>query len=161
MSKNIPPNHLPRVATNNKQTEQTGISLPHLQSSAKIRWVRDETSLSGGEDGPHKHNAMPLHYMQAFMLPRWVFQPLNKINRRFLWRGKAEKYSGGHCLVPWERVTLPKRFEGLRITDLQLQNKALLLKWLWSANNNETSLWSRGATGRVPTPIQLSPLIKS
>jgi Reverse transcriptase (RNA-dependent DNA polymerase) len=63
MPKNKPPNRLPRVATNNKQTEQTSVSSPHLQSSAKIRWVHDKTSLSDGKGGPHKHRTQTqCHY---------------------------------------------------------------------------------------------------
>jgi zinc-binding in reverse transcriptase len=47
---------------------------------------------------------------------------------------------GGNCLLPWKKVTLPKRFGGLGIMDLQLQNQALLLKWLWVANSDTNSL---------------------
>jgi hypothetical protein len=87
-------------------------------------------------------NAMPLHYMQAFLLPAWVTKIITQITRRFLWKGTADKFSGGNCLVPWKQVTLPKQFGGLGITDLQLQNWALLTKWIWLASSNELSLWT-------------------
>jgi hypothetical protein len=72
----------------------------------------------------------------------WVTKIITQITRRFLWKGTADKFSGGNCLVPWKQVTLPKRFGGLGITDLQLQNWALLTKWIWLASSNEPSLWT-------------------
>jgi Reverse transcriptase (RNA-dependent DNA polymerase) len=41
-------------------------------------------------------NAMPLHYMQAFMLPKWVLNTIIKIICRFLWRGTTDTFAGGH-----------------------------------------------------------------
>jgi hypothetical protein len=69
-------------------------------------------------------NDIPLHYMQAFHLPKWVIQMRTKITRRFLWRGTKDTYSGGHCLIAWPKVTLPKPNGGLGTTDIELQNKA-------------------------------------
>jgi hypothetical protein len=88
-------------------------------------------------------NAMPLHYMQAFMLSKWVLNTIIKITHRFLWRDTTDTFSRGHCLVPWNRVTLPKQFR-LGLIDLKLQNQALLMKWLWLANQNNqySSLWN-------------------
>jgi hypothetical protein len=88
-------------------------------------------------------NAMPLHYMQAFMLSKWVLNTIIKITHRFLWRDTTDTFSGGHCLVPWNRVTLPKQF-GLGLIDLKPHNQALLMKWLWLANQNNqySSLWN-------------------
>jgi hypothetical protein len=31
-------------------------------------------------------NVVPLHYMQAFILPKWVIKQITKTTRRFLWR---------------------------------------------------------------------------
>jgi zinc-binding in reverse transcriptase len=85
---------------------------------------------------------MPTYYMQAFILPTWVVQNLQKITRRFLWRGSSANYSGDHCLVQWAKVTLPKSRGGLGVTDLKLHNIALALKWLWIGLTDPTSLWS-------------------
>jgi hypothetical protein len=71
-------------------------------------------------------NTIPLHYMQAFLLPKWVNNRINRITRCF--RGNKNTYSGGHCLVAWPKLTLPKTHEGLGIMDLSLQNKTLLVK---------------------------------
>jgi hypothetical protein len=45
-------------------------------------------------------------------------------NQRYLLGG------GGHCLVTWQKLTTPKINGGLGIIDIELQNKALLLKWI-------------------------------
>jgi hypothetical protein len=66
--------------------------------------------------------------MQALLLPKWVIQTIIEIIRHFLWRGTKETYSGGHCLVAWPKVALPKINGGLGIIDIELQNKALILK---------------------------------
>jgi hypothetical protein len=50
-------------------------------------------------------NAIPLHYMQAFLLPKWVINRINRITRCFIWRGNKNTY---HCLVAWPKLTLPK-----------------------------------------------------
>jgi hypothetical protein len=87
-------------------------------------------------------NAMTLHYMQAFLMPAWIIRTIEQITRRFLWKGHTDHFSGGNCLVPWGKITLPKIFGGLGVTDLRLQNWALLTKWLWLASSNELSLWA-------------------
>jgi hypothetical protein len=88
-------------------------------------------------------NAVPLHYMQAFVLPKWVIKQITNTTRRFLWRGNKETYSGGHCLVAWTKITLSKNNGGLGIIDLQLQNKTLLLKWIWLPDCGYQCLWTK------------------
>lgn len=90
-------------------------------------------------------NAMPMYYMQAFLLPTWVIKSIEKIKRSFLWRGN-EECSGGHCLVAWERVCLPKIHGGLGILDLKRQNTSLLLKCVWDLHEKHSSIWTRTVT---------------
>jgi ribosomal protein L34 len=87
-------------------------------------------------------NAIPLHYMQAFLLPKWVINRINRITRHFIWRGNENTYSRGHCLVAWPKLTLLKTHGGLGIMDLSLQNKTLLVKWIWLAETDEACLWA-------------------
>jgi hypothetical protein len=86
-------------------------------------------------------NAIPMHYMQDLLLPKWVIKEITQITPRFLWRGQKTNL-GGHCLVAWGQITLSKINGGLGILDLQLQNKALLIKWLWLAESEHQCLWS-------------------
>ncbi|KAJ1689817.1 hypothetical protein LUZ63_013972 [Rhynchospora breviuscula] len=85
--------------------------------------------------------ALPLHYMQVLKLPPWLLKHLEGIRRRFFWKGK-DKCLGGHCLVNWSKCCLPKENGGLGILDLQRQNQALLMKWLWKLKHEPTSVWS-------------------
>jgi hypothetical protein len=63
-------------------------------------------------------------------LPSWAIKAIDKIIRSFLWRGRKEAM-GGHCLVAWNKVTRPKEFGGLGISNLQKMSWALRLRWLW------------------------------
>ncbi|KAJ1696613.1 hypothetical protein LUZ63_005125 [Rhynchospora breviuscula] len=85
--------------------------------------------------------AMPLHYMQAIRLPTWLLKHLEGLRRSFFWRGK-NKYLGGHCLVNWSKCCLPKKNGGLGFISLDIQNQALLLKWLWKLTAEHNSLWT-------------------
>jgi hypothetical protein len=44
-------------------------------------------------------NALSLHYMHVFLLPKWVTKTIRSITRRYLYRGTEPSFSGGHCLV--------------------------------------------------------------
>ncbi|KAJ1702140.1 hypothetical protein LUZ63_001919 [Rhynchospora breviuscula] len=84
---------------------------------------------------------MPLHYMQAIRLPILVVWHLEGMRRNFFWKGK-DKCLGGHCLVNWSKCCLPKENGGLGIISLDLQNQALLIKWLWKLKAEQNSLWT-------------------
>ncbi|KAJ3691188.1 hypothetical protein LUZ61_020352 [Rhynchospora tenuis] len=85
--------------------------------------------------------AMPLHFMQAIRLPAWLLKHLEGLRRSFFWKGKS-KCLGGHCLVAWSKCCLPKENGGLGIFSLDLQNQALLSKWLWKLTTQQNSLWT-------------------
>jgi hypothetical protein len=87
-------------------------------------------------------NAVPLHYMHVFILPKWVIKQITNTTRRFLWRGNKETYSGDHYLVASTKITLSKNNGGLGIMDLQLENKSLLLKWIWLPDCGHQCLWT-------------------
>ena len=76
-------------------------------------------------------SAMHLHYMQAFKIPVGVIRHIDKMRRNFMWKG-TEIYKGINCLVNWERVCNLQENGGLGIIDLNCQNDALLIKWLWA-----------------------------
>lgn len=52
--------------------------------------------------------AMPIYYMQTFLLPKWVIETIDKIRKRFLWHGHNGQEGRYMSLVAWEIVTRPK-----------------------------------------------------
>ncbi|KAJ3676152.1 hypothetical protein LUZ60_003564 [Juncus effusus] len=98
----------------------------------------------GGRNTLIKANlgALPVYFMQAFKLPKWVIKQLNRVIRSFFWKGESSCL-GGKCLVKWSRACLPKKHGGLGIADLASQNKALLLKWIWKLDNDKDGLWAQ------------------
>jgi hypothetical protein len=65
---------------------------------------------------------------------------IEKILRGFLWKGWRYAH-GGHCLVAWDRVCMPKELGGLGIINLRKMNIALRACWLWLSRVEATWPW--------------------
>lgn len=74
-------------------------------------------------------SAMLLHYMHAFKILVGVIKHIDKMRRRFLWKGN-DMCKGINCLVNWEIVCTLKINRGLGIIDFSTQNDALMVKWI-------------------------------
>ena len=74
-------------------------------------------------------------------LPPWAIKAIDRLRRGFLRRGRKEA-KGGHCLVAWTKVCLPKELGGLGISDLQNLGWALQLRWLWLMKIDPTRPWT-------------------
>ena len=85
-------------------------------------------------------NSMTIYLTMAMYLPSWAIKAIDKIRRSFLWRGR-KNVLGRHCLVAWKKVTRPKEFGGLGISDLQKMNWALRLRWLWLKKTESGRPW--------------------
>ena len=48
---------------------------------------------------------------------------------------------GGHCLVAWPKVCLPKELGGLGISNLQNLSWALRMRWLWLKKTDPNRPW--------------------
>jgi hypothetical protein len=70
-----------------------------------------------------------------FEKPKGVLKNLDHFKSRFFWQGSNKKYK--YRLARWDILCRPKDQGGLRILDLQLQNKCLLAKWLVNLLNSE------------------------
>lgn len=86
-------------------------------------------------------DSLPTYLMMALQLLPSVIETPDSRRRAFLWSGE-EKCHGSACLIAWEQVTKPKRYGGLRIKDLNIQNKCLLLKLLHRLHSPEESSWA-------------------
>jgi hypothetical protein len=62
------------------------------------------------------------------------------------WKGEEpNKVSGGHCLVNWPMVCMPKELGGLGILDLEGSARALHLRWVVVQTVVELGMNPRGA----------------
>jgi hypothetical protein len=76
---------------------------------------------------------------------------IEKILRGFLWKGRRDA-QGGHCLVAWDRVCMPKGLGGLSIINLWKMNLALRTRWLWLSRVEASRSWKE-------FDIQVPPLV--
>lgn len=86
-------------------------------------------------------SSLPLHYMQALKVPKWVFEKIDRIRHSFLWKGQ-DVCKPINCLVNWEKTCALKENGGLGIIHFQNQNDALLTKWIWICQSNRQSSWA-------------------
>lgn len=84
--------------------------------------------------------ALPMHFMAALPLPAWATKVINRRCRGFLWKGE-EDISGGHCLMPWARVCMPKELGGLGVINLKYFGIALRCRWPWLRWEEEARPW--------------------
>ncbi|CAN4120469.1 unnamed protein product [Withania somnifera] len=63
---------------------------------------------------------------------------MDKLRRKISWQEGKEKK--GYSLVKWSTVMLNKESGGLGIRNLMIQNKSLLMKWLWRYTSKERAL---------------------
>ena len=85
-------------------------------------------------------NAIPIHQLLALAPPKKTLKQLEKIQRGFLWAGRADAH-GGHCHVNWRKVCRPLEYGGLGIRDLERTGLSLRLRWLWLTRTDTNRAW--------------------
>jgi hypothetical protein len=70
-----------------------------------------------------------LHMVSFFLLPKGVLRKLDYYRSRFFWQGDNENKK--YRLTKWSVVCCPKYQGGLGIHDIEVNNSALLGKWLF------------------------------
>jgi hypothetical protein len=61
-------------------------------------------------------SSLLIYHMTVFLISKWAIQKIDKITRKFLWRG-ADHMRKGNCMVHWKRVQRSKQLGGLGIHD--------------------------------------------
>jgi hypothetical protein len=92
--------------------------------------------------------------MCTLKLPKGVIDNIDRARKQCLWRGPDREKKGGH-LAAWPMVTKPKLKGGLSVTNLYVQNDALLLKHLHKFYNKMDIpwvqlIWYKYYDGKVP-----------
>lgn len=72
--------------------------------------------------------ALPIHFLSVLPLPAWALKIINRRCRGFILKGDTD-ISGGHCLLPWARVCMPKACGGLGVLNLKWFGYALRCRW--------------------------------
>lgn len=89
-------------------------------------------------------SSIPTYYMMCFRLPQWVIQRIDRIRRTFLWGADGENKKG-ISLISWPAVCKPRCLGGLGISDLNIANISLLLRWWWKLYEDPQGLWTKTA----------------
>lgn len=85
-------------------------------------------------------SSIPIYVMNCFRLPKWLVQKIDRVRRLFLW-GKNAGDARGISLINWETTILPKKWGGMGLRNIELQNISLLLRWLWQLYQDQSSIW--------------------
>ncbi|XP_044983690.1 uncharacterized protein LOC123450584 [Hordeum vulgare subsp. vulgare] len=86
-------------------------------------------------------SAIPIHQLLVLAPPKKTVKALVKIQRGFLWAGRADA-NGGNCHVNWQRVARPISLGGLGVRDLERSGLALRTCWLWFSRTDNARAWS-------------------
>ena len=79
--------------------------------------------------------------MCVLKLPLKLIDIFDRARRHCLWRKEVDRDAKTHSLAAWEMVCRPKKKGGLGILNLQIQNKALLLKYLHKFIHKQDVPW--------------------
>lgn len=81
--------------------------------------------------------AIQSYWYQIFQLPKKVVNKIEAVCRTFLWTENTEVKK--KALVAWSQLCLPKTAGGMNIADIQIWNKAAILKHYWNLSKKMTS----------------------
>jgi hypothetical protein len=85
-------------------------------------------------------SSLPLHYLCSLKVQKTIIHIADRSRRPCLW-AKEDASGLVHSLAAWAMVCQPKNYGGLGVLNLEMQNKALLLKRLHKFYCKENILW--------------------
>ncbi|GJV95654.1 hypothetical protein Tco_1547231 [Tanacetum coccineum] len=83
--------------------------------------------------------SIQVYWCTVFLLPKIVLKEINNLLMGFLWCNG--KLSRGKAKIAWKKICKPKTHGGLGLKDLELWNKALLVKHIWNIACKKDTLW--------------------
>ena len=96
--------------------------------------------------------------MCTLKFPPKLIEILDKIRRRCLWTKKTEQGEKCNSLAAWDLVCRPKKNGGLGVINLNINNEALLLKFLHKFINRldvpwVNLIWDDNYDGKIPHAV--------
>jgi hypothetical protein len=85
-------------------------------------------------------SSLPSFFMCSLKIQKTILRICDRAQRHCLW-AKEEDSSSVNALVAWNRFCRPKKHGGLGVRNLELQNKALLMKQLHKFNSKADTPW--------------------
>ncbi|KAJ0892121.1 putative RNA-directed DNA polymerase [Helianthus annuus] len=86
-------------------------------------------------------HSLPIYYFSLFKASKKVIGVLEGLMRRFLWGGSDEVRR--MSWVAWDIIKKRVKDGGLGVPSLEVNNNAMLIKWLWRFLNEPNALWRR------------------
>jgi hypothetical protein len=100
--------------------------------------------------------------MCTLAIPKTVIKQIDKYRKHCLWRG-SDINGRGQPKAAWPIICLPKDEGGMRVLNIEEQNKALLLKNLHKFFNKAEIPWvqlvweKHYSNGKLPTATKRAP----
>lgn len=79
------------------------------------------------------------YWAQIFLIPAKILKMLDATCRSYIWTGNASITKKAY--VAWDKMCIPKSAGGLGLMNLQLWNRAAILKLGWDLANKKDTLW--------------------
>lgn len=92
-------------------------------------------------------SALPLYFMEVFLLPKEVLRDLDKMVKNLWWGFQDYQQCHFHPKA-WTSICLPKDMGGLDLCRMEDVNIAMMAKLHWRSITNKDSLWVKVLTGK-------------
>ncbi|GAU10179.1 hypothetical protein TSUD_416550 [Trifolium subterraneum] len=143
------------------------------QVSAKLTaWKANHLSFAGRVTlAKSVIEAVPIYPMMSTKIPKSCLADIQRMQRQFIW-GDTDQKKRFHA-IGWDTITTPKWQGGLGLRNLEVMNKACLLKLNWKLQSGCEDLWCKVINGKYAastskvtdsslrkTLIELEPLLQ-
>lgn len=89
--------------------------------------------------------AIPIYPMMTDVILKACIEEIHQMQRNFIWGDTVNK-KRIHA-IKWDTLQRPKKLGGLGLRNLEVMNKACLMKLNWNFPNNSKDLWCKVLKG--------------